>query len=247
MSKLTEAMSRAVRRESRPIGFSSTATKTNATMLLLARAPAAGAKDAASSGADAVIGGPIERGANGASGSALWGAEEPVKGREGARALRESGADFLIFADDTTDAAVLLEDDLGFVMRIDFDASDTFLRTVESLQLDALLVPGLEDGGLTVRRTLDLRRLASLARKPLLLPVQPAIDAASLEALRDCGVIGVVVDGAAAAATLRSTIDALPPRRRPKETQGGGSAVMIPAGVGAAHIDEPHEPEPHEE
>src|SRR5579884_4280138 len=143
MSKLADAMSRATRREARPIGFTATVTKPPPTMLVLARVSAASAAaEAAQAGADAVVltaAGTVPR----ESGSELiWGTEAPVKDRAAARALREAGADFVVFDDAATDAAVLLEEELGFVMRIDLDASDTFLRTVDSLPLDALLVPG---------------------------------------------------------------------------------------------------------
>ena len=240
MSKLSDAMRRALRREARPIGFAASATRPIPTMLLLARVQgAAEAGEAAAQGADAVIttsAGHLPRGTD----AAIWGTEALVEGRAGARALREAGADFLVFADDATDASVLLEEDLGFIMRISLDAEDTFLRTVESLPLDALLVPGLE-GALTVRRTLDLRRLTAFARKPLILPVTPAIDGTALEALRDCGVIGAVVEGAAGAAALRPKIDALAPRRRPKD---GRSVSVLPGGaVAVTHVDEPDEPD----
>ena len=240
MSKLSDAMRRALRREARPIGFAATATKPIATMLVLARVSApAEAAEAAARGADAVItttAAHLPRGTD----AAIWGTEAPVQGRAGAQALREAGADFLVFADDATDASVLLEEDLGFIMRIDLDAEDTLLRTVESLPLDALLAPGLE-GTLTVRRTLDLRRLTAFARKPLILPVTPDIDATALEALRDCGVIGVVAEGAAGVAALRPTIDTLAPRRRPKD---GRSVSVLPGGaVAVSHVDEPEEPD----
>lgn len=240
MSRLAEAMRRAARRDAQPIGFAATVARSNPTMLVLARAmSAADAADAVSRGADAVISATEESIAHEGSGALLWGTETPVQGRDGARALRGAGADFLVFSDDTTDASVLLEEDLGFVMRIGLDASDTFLRVVEGLPLDALLVPSLA-GALTVRRTLDLRRLANFARKALLLPVAPDIAGAELEALRDCGVIGVVVDGPAGAAALRPVVDALAPRRRPKE---GRSVSVLPRVAGVSHIEEPEEPD----
>lgn len=241
MSKLADAMNRATRREARPIGFTATAIKPNPTMLLLARVSSAtDAADAAANGADAVIVTSDDRLPRESTGDIFWGTGAPVSGRDAARSLREAGADFIVFDDATTDASVLLEEDLGFVMRIDLDASDTFLRTIDTLPVEALLAPSLE-GALTVRRTLDLRRIAAFARKALVLPVPAAIDAAALEALRDTGVIAVVVDGASEVKVLRATIDALPPRRRAREA--ATSAVALPAGIGVTQIREPHEPE----
>jgi hypothetical protein len=230
MSKLADAMRRATRREVRPIGFGAATATKNPTMLVLARVATAADAAKAASGADAIItvkGDDIVKSAGGA----LWGTEAVTNDREAAKALVAGGADFLVFDDDATDASVLLVDDLGFVMRIGLDASDTFLRTVEGLPLDALLVPAL-DGALTVRRTLDLRRVSSFARKPLLVPVTPDIQPTALETLRDCGVIGVVVDGAAGAAALRPKIDGLAPRRRPKD----GRSVTLATGTSPASV-----------
>lgn len=236
MSKLSEAMTRTLRREARSIGFAANNAQRTASMLVIARVAAAQA--GAPRGADAVITPDTSALSDGAA--ALWGTEAPVRDREGARALRQAGADFIVFSDDTTDAAVLLEEDLGFVMRVALDATDTYLRTVEGLSLDALLVPGLE-GSLTVRRTLDLRRIAGFARKALILAVHPEISPVDLEALRDCGVIGVVAEDAEAVAALRGKVDALPPRRRPKDARG--STVLLPAAVAIGRGEAPDDPD----
>lgn len=236
MSKLADAMRKAARPEARPIGFSAAAPRANPTMLVLARAgSAAEVRKAADQGADCVI---AASASIADAGKAVWGTEARMKDRDAAKALVKNGADFLVFDDDTTNAAILLEEDLGYVMRIAYDAPDTFLRTVEGMPLDALLLPSL-DGALTVRRTLDLRRIATFARKPLLLPVENGIEPEVLEALRDCGVIGVVADGSAGVQALRPKIDALAPRRKPKD---GRSVQLAPAGTGfAVRVDEDHD------
>ena len=224
MSKFADALRRAARPQARPIGFAAASAPKQPTILLVARAAGA-----AVDGADAVIASD----ASGA-GAALWGTEAAVSDRAAAAALAQAGAAFVIFDDASTDAAVLLEEGLDFVMTIALDASDTFLRTVESLPIAGLLAPAL-DGALTVRRTLDLRRLTAFTRKPLLLPVTAEIEPVALETLRDCGVLAVVADAAAVPA-LRSKIDGLPPRRRPRDeggvTLGGrpsGAATPAPA------------------
>lgn len=230
MSKLADAMRQATRPEARPIGFAATAAASTPTMLVLARAGAAEPVK----GVTALI--TAAAAAKRPEGVALWGTEGAVEGRDGAKRLKEAGADFVIFDDESTNASVLLEEDLGYVMRIDLDASDTFLRTVEGLPLDALLVPAL-DGALTVRRTLDLRRIASFARKPLFMPVTAAVDPTDLEALRACGVIGIVTSADDAAAVQEKV--AKLPRRRPRESRAvditaRGAATPLP-------VEEPSE------
>lgn len=240
MSKLADLMRRAARQEVRPIGFAVTTVQRQPTMLVLARVASAQAADAAARGADAVI---LTDGHTLTAdlGRVLWGSEAPVASRDEVRALREAGGGFLVFDADITPAAALLEDEIGYLMRIDPAAPDTFLRAVETLPLDGLLVPSL-DGALTVRRTLDLRRISSFTRKMLVLGVAPAIDPVDLEALRDCGVIGVVVEGLEAVTAVRAKVDALPPRRRPRD--GRGVSIALRATGTAYEVEEfPAEPE----
>lgn len=229
MSKLADALRKAARPDTRPIGFAATTGAHTPTMLVIARVgSAAEAVKASKAGADAVITTRLED--IGKDGGVLWGIEAALTNREAAQALLARGADFLVFDDETTDAAVLLEEHLGFVMRIGLDAPDTFLRSAAGLPLDALLVPPLE-GALTVRRTLDLRRVATFTRLPLIVPVTDAVEPAVLEALRDCGVIGVVVDGAAAVTALRTKVDGLTPRRRARDSR---AVRLTPVSTGGA-------------
>lgn len=238
MSKLADAIRRATRREARPIGFAATAAKANPSLLLIARGAPADAQELLTAGADAVLSsGNVTL--NGGSG--FWGSDAPIAGREAAKELVSAGAGFVVFDADTTSAAVLLEDQLGPVMRISLDAEDSFLRTVESMSLDALLAPELPGDTLTVRRTLDLRRLASFARKPLLVPAAAGIDATTLETLRDCGVVGVIAEGADAVKALRATIDALPPRKRPTDSRGPAVGLSTRAEMAAEQPEEGEE------
>ncbi|MER3419601.1 MAG: hypothetical protein C4290_03330, partial [Chloroflexota bacterium] len=142
-----------------------------------------------------------------------------------------------------TPAAALLEEEMGYIMRVDLAASDTFLRSVETLPLDGLLVPSLE-GALTVRRALELRRISTFTRRMLVLGVAPEIEPVDLEALRDTGVIGVVVDGVEGIAALRAKVDALPPRQRPRD--GRGVRIALRA-TGSAYPVEEFPTEPEEE
>lgn len=240
MSKLADLMRRAARQETRPIGFAVTTAQRQPTMLVLARVPAAQAAAAAAAGADAVIVADGQAATVDLS-RILWGSEAPVAGRDDVRALRAVGAGFLVFDADTTPAAALLEDDVGYIMRVDPGASDTFLRSVETLPLDGLLVPSLE-GALTVRRALDLRRISSFTRKMLVLGVAPTIDPVDLEALRDSGVIGVVVDGVEGITAVRAKVDALPPRQRSRD--GRGVSIALRATGTTYQVEEfPAEPE----
>jgi hypothetical protein len=148
-----------------------------------------------------------------------------VKGDRGrVKALREAGADFVVLGEESA-ASALMEDQLSYILEVAEAPTDSDLRALEALPVDALLAPPV-DGALTIRRSIVLRRFVAFARRPLMLPIPPDTDTADLEALRELNVLLLLVP-AAAAADVRERVAALPPRRRRREE----SSVGIPIGV----------------
>jgi hypothetical protein len=241
MSKLSDAIRRVTRVEPTPMGFAPLAVKKQPTMLLAAQI-AAGA--AAPAGADIVFAAPQ----NAPPPSGNGGSEQPLRGAllDGT-GERPDGFDFLVFDADAAPASVLLEEDAGLVMSPPADLSDSLLQALQWLPLDALLVRW--EGAVTVRRLLELQRLSGFSRKPLLLVVNDEPQATDLEALREAGVIGIVVDfaGTGAAkrfARLRETIDGLRPRPKRSRNDGGGistAASFLP--VASVSHDHDHDPD----
>lgn len=230
MSKLADQIRRATRIETAPIGFAAAAARTRTPSLLLGIQidlnAADQAKAAVEAGADVLLL-TTERDATQAqgvmqiAGTAVVGLQPASLTPEVVEQAKQAGIDFLVIDAEQTPASMLLDEALGFVLLLSGDFSDALLRTIESLPIDAVL---FSDNAkpLTIRRQLELRRLAGLTQKPLLLSIPPEISAAELEALRESGAVGVVVDAAQASAldrlsALRSAIDGLPPRRRRRE------------------------------
>ncbi len=247
MSKLAELIRKATGRDLAPIGFRTRARTHSASLLIVARVgSAAGVAGAVKAGADVVLlavesakaGNAELKRAVEAAGTAALGLWVQAAGSGDVIAAREAGIDHLVFGDEHTAAEVLLDDKLGLVLSLEEGLGDTHLRTIESLGLEALLVAYWE-GVLTVRRQLELTRLAGLARKPLLLSVTADISAQQLEALRDAGVVGVVVEAepapAGVIATLRERIAGLPPRRRRRPER---FEALVPAAAPSAHEHE---------
>jgi hypothetical protein len=251
MSKLADAIRKTVRQEAAPMGFQYTAARQkNATMLIIAtvrqitgaaasKLTAAGA-DSILLAADATAGLDLAAAAK-AAGAASLGVWLRKADGGSAPAAREAGVDHIVFSDDSAPAQMLLDEKLGFVLSLAEGLDDTTLRAIETLPLDAVLV-SYWDGELTVRRALELRRLAGLSRKPLMLSVSPAISGAELEALRDCGVAAVIIDGEKTGADdlrkLRETITALPPRRKRRDERGEAVSLPAPAASAAHEHDE---------
>jgi len=232
MSKLADKIRKITRVEPAPLGFGVAAVRSRPpSLLLMAHGPASGVRppaDLAKSGLDALLLSlnPEKEAAEAArwakaAGDLPCGLRVPSAASEAVAALKQAGIDFLAFEDDVS-ADVLLNTEMGYVLVLEGDPSDSLLRAMADFSLDALWLNDWH-GPLTVRSQLELRRIYLLARTPLLVPVRPDVSAGDLECLRDTGVVGVAVDGREHStwdrlAVLRQTIDGLsPPRLRRRE------------------------------
>ncbi|HXK32822.1 MAG TPA: hypothetical protein VNM91_02275 [Dehalococcoidia bacterium] len=238
MSKLADKIKKAMRVDSQPIGFGAAKSEQQPTMVLVASARAAGdAADLLKRGADVVLvgaaGAPASvdgaKGAERVLGAWIGGTRE-----DEAKAFREAGFDFVVFDPDSAAATALLDDQVGYVISVPGDLSDTEVRTLEGFNLDALYV-GKIDGALTVRRQMELRRLFAMTRKPLMAAVSGSIGAAELQALRDANVAVVVAESPGEVEALRRTVDALPPRARRRDGEDRPTPLVPRAAAADEH------------
>jgi hypothetical protein len=241
MSKLSERMRRAARTEARPVGFTTVATVPQPTILVIAdlgAKEAAKAADIAAGGADALLV-PDEAAdavLKSTAGNGMpVGVRLPRGDRARVAALREAGADFVVLGEESA-ASALMEDDLGYILEVAGEPTDTDLRALDALPVEALLVPAV-DGALTIRRSLGLRRVVAFARKPLMLPVGADADGTDLEALRELNVL-LLLAPAPAVSGLRERVAALPPRRRRREESTVGVPLTI---IGRPRAEEQEE------
>jgi hypothetical protein len=235
MSKLADKIRKVTRIQSQPLGFGSARSAAEPTLVLAVRCDdASAAAELVRKGADAVIVGssksPAPTGAAVGIKGALAGAWVPGKAAGEAKAYADAGFDFVVFDPDQTAAVALLEEDTGYVMVLPPDLGDAETRALESFHLDAIDI-GPMDGPLTVRKQIDLRRLYAMVRKPLMATVSGDIADAELQALRDTNVVVVVAEDAGAVERLRKTIDALPARRRHRESEERPTP-LVPRTVG---------------
>ncbi len=248
MSKLADRIRRASRVAPAPLGFTAAAASVREPSLLclawLQAHEAGKAGDAAARGADAVIVDGVDPSriaeiAAKAQG-AILGARVPKLGRSEVATLREAGVDFLVM-DPASAAEAMLEEGIGFVLAPAKDAEETTLRLLADLSLDAIIVPP-QEGPLTVAKLLDLRRMATLSRTPLLCETAPDASATHLQLLRDSGVVGVIVGSAGLGKldALRQAIAALPPRRRRREER---AEPVLPVQALVGHGEDEEEEE----
>lgn len=131
---------------------------------------------------------------------------------------REAGADLFLFDDAESEAAALLDREIGGALLLGDDRSEERLRTIASLPAEAIVIT--PPATLTVRDQLAMRRVAELTQKPLIAVTDSAPDATTLEVWRDAGapVVLLTSGDAAAIGALRQAADAVPaPRQRSDE------------------------------
>jgi hypothetical protein len=243
MSKLGDKIRKARELELGGIGFGAMAARRHApSMLLIVHGPASVIQlsgDLAGRGVDAVLlsfsnpqaeMGQVAKWAKEAS-DVPCGAQVAAASGRIVAALKEAGADFLAFDAEATSAEALLDREMGYVLALSGEPTDSFLRAMDAFPLEGLWLYDWQ-GPLTVRRQMELLRLHLLSRTPLFVPAQPDIDPAELECLRDAGVVAIAVNGAEASTwqrlgDLRQAIDGLPPRARRREERPG---VVLPLG-----------------
>ncbi len=253
MSKLGDRIRKTMRPEAAPIGFRAVRpAKTPPLLTALLLNDAAKVAQAIAAGAGVAIlkdanPGDVEAAVKAADETPLGVWPQRIEAAD-TKALIAASVDFIVFEAESTPATALLEDKLGYVLALKDGSDDTYLRVLESVALDAILLPDWK-GPLTLKMQLDLRRIAALARKPLLLPVDLPVESADLECLRDAGVSILLLDGSdrktlEEVPALIKTIEALPGPRRQRETT---LEVLLPRAAEMAAEEEGEEEEEDDE
>jgi hypothetical protein len=248
MSRLADRIKRTSRVEAAPIGFGLAAERrASPTLLCLLRLD----KDEVSkvgdaAGADAVIISGLDAGKLGDAikkmGDLPVGVRLEDAERAAVAAARGAGADFVLL-DERASAEAVLEEKVGLVLSVSADMGDTELRVLAGLPLEALEVPAAREP-LTLRGMMELRRLSLLSQTPLLVEVQPEIGASRLQALREAGAVGVILDGkyADGLTALREAVLSLPPRGRRREERPEAVLPPLTAAPAGEQEEEPEYP-----
>lgn len=245
MSKLADRIRKTIRTELAPMGFAAAARTQQQTMLIvasLASGDAGKTAEAFEKGADVVVVEGAETGKlKDKAGTGITGVSLRNATREQVAELKGAGVDFVVLDSASTLAETLLEESIGFVLTAPENAEDTTLRLLGDLGLDALVVRAPAEP-LTLEALLGLRRVAALARLPMLVSVSPDIAASRLHALRDSGVAGVLVEGSSLGklGQLRETIAGLPARGRKREEKNEAT-ISAGAVVGHSHDDDDYD------
>lgn len=152
-----------------------------------------------------------------------WGSRLSDTSEKAVAGLVESGADFVVFPADSVVLDLGKDSKLGKVLQVETSLSDSLLRTVSQLPVDAVLVDIGEKKELSWNDLMALQRFA--VNKPLLVAVAPDLTPGGLKAVWDAGSDGIVVTISAdlpadTLAKLREEIGKLAPRaKKPGKTE----------------------------
>ena len=154
-----------------------------------------------------------------------------LKGDEATR-CKEKGCDFLAFAPEDALLDALQDEDTGYILLVQTEMEERSLRAIEDLPVDAVLLPFDSEGEpLTLQHLLTIGSVRGSFSKHLLLEVSEMLSTSELEALRDIGVIGLVIDTASHSAddlqALKERLAAVP--TQPRNQAKGNSTAVIPS------------------
>ena len=174
-----------------------------------------------------------------------WGARVTSLSQDEAQAYQDNGSDLLVFPLEGTSASALASEEVARILCIEPNMEDRELRAISSLPVDCFLLPLFQAGdSLTLS---DLAEVGSISRrsdKYILLEVSRPPNGKDLEALRDIGVHGLVVDvGEVSAKSLKELKAALMEMPRPTFKRRGRNMAILPGSA----FSSPSEPEPQEE
>ena len=197
MSTFIEKLNKIAKAESAGMGFRKASdTASDKKMQVVSCQPLAKAADMA--GADAgllVIEGRLNKEAlKSIPKDMIWGAWLKTGGAAEAKTLKDAGCDFVVFSSGTG-LSLIGEKDLSKVLEVAAFESDSMLRTLVDLPVEALLV-SVDNGGapLTWQDLMVLKRFGGFPNKPLMTVVTTAVSAPELEALWCAGVKAVITE-----------------------------------------------------
>ena len=155
----------------------------------------------------------------------------------GAMALRAAGCDFVISPLEATSSAAVDPESMGQVISSTADVSDTTLRALGPIGLDALYVER-SAGAMTLAQQLELVRMSSFSSTPLMVRVEASASISELRVLRDSGAAVIVAAAGTTEAQVKGLIEALKAVPAPKKGSKGGDMAIVPSMAQRADSEE---------
>ena len=164
-----------------------------------------------------------------------WGPKVGELGVDEAAGFRDAGCDFLAFGPENSLLGAIEGESTGYFLCVDPGMEERFLRTIEDLSVDGVLLPSSSVGlPLTVEHMMTLGVVREAFSKYLFLELPGPLSARELEGLRDMGIDGVVVNPAVLSKEdIQEMISSLKslPKKQPNKSRRP-DAVLPKPGMG---------------
>lgn len=177
-----------------------------------------------------------------------WGIRSSSLTEDGVKGYKEAGCDVLAFALADTPVSAITSDDMARVLCLDCDAEERQLRAINPLPVDVVLIDVTnQTGPWTLGGLANVTAISSRVNKYILISISQPPGEKELEALRDAGVHGLVIDVGSVSmeslSKLKSDLQAMP---RPQPGRKNRNTAVLPSSVFAADRTPAHE-EPDED
>ena len=176
-----------------------------------------------------------------------WGVRASALTGDAVTGLREKGCDFLAFKPEGAQVGALSDEDAAYILCVSQDMDEQALRAIEDLPVDAVLL-ALDSVGppLTIQHLLAIGAVRGSFSKHFLLEAPADLTSGELEALKEMGVDGLVVDATAASAKeMRGLQDRLMSLSRRQRNRGRKAGAIQPrdsyAAPASSHSEEDDE------
>ena len=181
-------------------------------------------------------------------GDIAWGVWPAAVDSDTVARCKAKGCDFLVSGPEDLQLAALEEDDLAFFLALSADLDDRFLRAVDILPVDGvILTTGALRPPLTVEHLMSLAAVRTMLGKHILVEASPELRETELEQLRNLGIVGIVVDlegvSGESLKELQHRIASLPRERRAGPRDQGGPVPYVPPYRASTIIGEEQEVE----
>ncbi len=226
------------------MGFGQARAAKTPGMALIVSADGENAADAAALTPDAIIvsapNGADAAEIGQAAADARWGPQANSLSAANAAEWREAGADLIVFSMADTAVDAITSDDAARILSLTDTESPENLRDINPLPVDAVLValPG-DPAHWTLQDLAAIARVSGRVGKHLLAEVSGPPNPGALEALRNAGVIGLVVNLSLGDTAIADLKDALLNMPRPGSSRRARTTPILPGSVYAARRPAP--------
>ncbi|MSQ15921.1 MAG: hypothetical protein EXR50_08675 [Dehalococcoidia bacterium] len=167
-----------------------------------------------------------------------------VSAQENKAQENDQFVDFNFLDDIKLPASCIQDTDKSNVLTIDINWTDSFIRSLEPLPLDALIIDLRGEESFTIELAISCQRVSLLTQKPLIAYLDPSWGVEFMPVLRDLGIKALAVDVSESAksgvlAQLCDSARMLEPKKKKPERRD--AMLPSPAPAASSHIDEDEE------